>query len=76
MAWGINHGLLDRQQYLPVVNNAWKGLLGCVHADGKLGYVQPVGASPKPATADMTHEYGSGAFLLAGSEMARLEGAR
>ena len=25
LAWGINHGFLDRQTYLPVVKRAWQG---------------------------------------------------
>ena len=72
MTWGINHRLLDREKFLPVVVKAWCGLVRHVDAEGKLGFVQPVGAEPRPATADMTHEYAVGAFLLAGSEMHRL----
>ena len=71
-AWGINNGLLDRDKFLPVTMKAWEGLVRRVHPDGKLGFVQPVGASPKPATSDMTHEYAMGLFLLAGEEMAKL----
>lgn len=72
IAWGINSGVLPRERYLPVVAKAWRGLAGCVDADGRLGYVQPVGRDPQPATREMTHEYAMGAFLLAGSEMLRL----
>jgi len=73
LAWGINHGYLDRQTYLPVVKKAWQGLVGAVRADGKLGYVQAIGASPAKLTSEDNQEYGSGAFLLAGSEMYRLK---
>ena len=73
LAWGINHGYLDRQTYLPVVKKAWQGLVGAVRADGKLGYVQAIGASPAKLTAEDNQEYGSGAFLLAGTEMYRLK---
>ena len=72
MAWGLNNGLLDRDTFVPVVMRAWGGLTRYVHPDGKLGYVQPVGADPQPATADMTHEYAMGLFLLAGEEMVKL----
>ena len=72
MGWGINNGLLDRDAYLPVVMRAWAGLARHVHPDGKLGFVQPVGASPKPATPEMTHEYAMGLLLLAGEEMIKL----
>jgi rhamnogalacturonyl hydrolase YesR len=69
LAWGINQGLLDRQTYLPVVRKAWRGLIGAVHSNGKLGWVQPIGAAPAKVTFEDNQEYGSGAVLLAGSEM-------
>jgi unsaturated rhamnogalacturonyl hydrolase len=72
IAWGINHGYLERRAYLPVVRRAWRGLLGSVRADGKLGWVQQIGAAPAKVTAEDNQEYGTGAFLLAGSEMYRL----
>jgi rhamnogalacturonyl hydrolase YesR len=73
IAWGINHGFLDRKTYLPIVKKAWQGLVGAVHSDGKLGNVQAIGASPAKLTSDDNQEYGSGAFLLAGSEMYKLK---
>jgi unsaturated rhamnogalacturonyl hydrolase len=72
MAWGINHGYLDRKTYLPVVRKAWMGLNSAVHPNGKLGWVQPIGAAPASVTFEDNQEYGSGAFLLAGSEMLKL----
>ncbi len=71
-AWGINQGLLDKDVYLPVVVKAWDGLIGSVHPDGKLGWVQPVDAQPRPSLPVTTHEYAAGLFLLAGSEVLRL----
>ncbi|MBN2210427.1 MAG: glycoside hydrolase family 88 protein, partial [Sedimentisphaerales bacterium] len=79
LAWGINHGLLDRAMYLPVVKKAWAGLIDCVHPDGKLGWVQPPGGSPKSRYTtgyDVTENYGVGAFLLAGSEVYKLAEAQ
>jgi len=73
LAWGINHGYLDRRTYLSVVKKAWSGLVNAVHADGKLGNVQPIGASPAKLSSEDNQEYGSGAFLLAGNEMYRLK---
>jgi unsaturated rhamnogalacturonyl hydrolase len=73
LAWGINQGLLDRKTYDPVVRKAWRGLIGAVHPDGKLGWVQPIGAAPAQLSYDDNQEYGSGAFLLAGSEMYKLK---
>jgi len=73
ITWGINQGYLDRKTYTPVVQKAWRGLLSAVHEDGKLGWVQPIGAAPASVTADMNQEYGSGALLLAGSELLKLK---
>ncbi|MGK6350069.1 glycoside hydrolase family 88/105 protein [Parapedobacter sp. DT-150] len=69
LAWGINHGILDAAVYAPVVWKGWHALVGSVHSDGKLGYVQPIGAAPNSVTADHTQVYGVGAFLLSGKEM-------
>jgi rhamnogalacturonyl hydrolase YesR len=73
IAWGVNHSILDRTTYLPIAKAGWQGLVSCVDANGKLGYVQGVGASPGPATATSNAPYGVGAFLLAGSEVAKLQ---
>lgn len=71
LAWGINNGLLEKERYLPVVKKAWKGLVWAVQENGKLGWVQSVAASPGKVSRDDTMEYGVGAFLLAGSEVAK-----
>ncbi|MCP5537869.1 MAG: glycoside hydrolase family 88 protein [Akkermansiaceae bacterium] len=69
LAWGVNHGLLDRDTYTPVILKGWRALTDCVTEDGMLGYVQPVGAAPGDSFPDFTEVYGSGAFLAAGAEM-------
>ncbi|MGN8056225.1 glycoside hydrolase family 88/105 protein [Pedobacter sp. 22163] len=69
IAWGLNHGLLEKKQYLPVVEKSWKALVSAVHEDGMLGYVQPIGASPDAVNANSTEVYGVGAFLLAGTQL-------
>ena len=69
IAWGLNHGLLEKKQYLPVVEKSWKALVSAVHDDGMLGYVQPIGASPDAVNANSTEVYGVGAFLLAGTQL-------
>ncbi|UOG75189.1 glycoside hydrolase family 88 protein [Hymenobacter tibetensis] len=74
MAWGINQGLLDKQQYLPAVQKAWVALNGLVSAEGRVGWVQPIGADPRrDFSADSWEVYGTGAFLLAGSEVFKLK---
>jgi unsaturated rhamnogalacturonyl hydrolase len=73
LAYGIHAGLLDRATYLPVLARAWNGMVAkALCPDGLLGYVQGVGDRPRPASAGETHDFGVGAFLLAGSEVARL----
>ena len=78
MAWGINNGLLDRAEYLPVVIKGWEALVSAVHPNGFLGYVQGTGKEPKdgqPVGYDTTpdfEDYGLGCLLLAGSEVYKL----
>ena len=72
IAWGINHGVLDRVTYLPVVTQAWGALGTAVSAEGRLGWVQAVGQEPGPSTADATKDYATGAFLLAGEQVLKL----
>ena len=80
MAWGINNGLVDKTQYLPVLTKAWNSLINdCVHPDGSLGFVQGTGKEPKdgqPVNYDHKpdfEDYGLGCFLLAGSEIYKLK---
>lgn len=73
LAWGINNGLLPRDEYLPAVTAGWKGLASAVDDSGKLGWVQQVGASPEKILPGDTQLYGVGALLLAASEITRLQ---
>lgn len=80
MAWGVRNGVLDRNEYLPVLLKAWNAIVTeAVHPDdGFLGYVQGTGKEPKdgqPVTYDSVpdfEDYGIGCFLLAGTEMYKL----
>jgi len=72
LAWGINNGLLDKK-HTPAVKKAWKGLAACQHEDGRVGWVQNIGAFPEPASADSWQNFGTGAYLLAGSEVLKLK---
>lgn len=72
--WGINNGLLDRDEYLPAALKAFIGLMACQQKDGKMSWVQPIGADPKRNfSADSWEVYGTGAYLLAASEMLKLK---
>jgi hypothetical protein len=72
MAWGVNHGVLDRKAYLPRVERAWAGLSGKVQPNGLLGFAQRAGDQPVPSAAHDHALYGTGAFLLAGVEVMNL----
>jgi len=72
LAWGINQKLLDRKTYQPVVEKAWRGLVSHVYQDGRLGCIQPIGAAPDSYKPTASYTFGVGAFLLAGSEVAKL----
>ncbi len=72
LAWGLNNGALDSSTYQTAVREGWRGLNWALQPSGKLGWVQQIGYDPRSVTADDSMEYGSGAFLLAGSEMLKL----
>jgi rhamnogalacturonyl hydrolase YesR len=83
MAWGVNHGLLAKADYLPTIAKAWKAIAdSAIHPNGFLGYVQGTGSKPGDmgsATGQPTYnsipdfdDYGLGCVLLAGSEVAKL----
>jgi rhamnogalacturonyl hydrolase YesR len=73
LAWGVNEGLLDRGVYEEVVRRGWSALVRAMRPDGMLGYVQPAAYRPGISEKDHTEVYGAGAFLLAGSEVYRME---
>jgi rhamnogalacturonyl hydrolase YesR len=74
LAWGINNKLLDKATYLPVVEKCWIALNTCVNEEGRVGWVQPIGADPRRNFSEDSWEvYGTGAFLLAGSEVIKLK---
>ena len=80
MAYGVNNGFLDRDEYLPVILKGWNAMVKeGLHDNGFLGYLQSTGKEPKdgqPLSYDKMpdfEDYGLGCFLLAGSEVYRLE---
>jgi unsaturated rhamnogalacturonyl hydrolase len=76
LAWGLNHGLLDKATYLDPALSGWHYLSKiAVQSTGKLGYVQPIGDRAIPGQVvdvNSTANFGVGVFLLAASEMSRL----
>lgn len=69
LAFGIDNGILKENHFFESMSTAWSSLLTVVSEDGKLGWVQPIGADPKEVTNDMTAVYGVGAFLMAATEI-------
>jgi rhamnogalacturonyl hydrolase YesR len=75
IAWGICEGYLDPDDYIKAVKKGWRALVCNVGEDGKLYYVQDVGDRPEAVEKEDTHEYGMGAFMLAGEQVIRLKKA-
>jgi len=73
LAWGVHHGVLNRERYWPVVRKSWAALVSAIQPDGKLGFVQQIGDQPGAADANSTEAYGVGGFLLAGAEILAVE---
>jgi rhamnogalacturonyl hydrolase YesR len=71
-AWGIDNGYLDKSVYLPSVLKGWKSMVRSVWPDGKVGFIQPIGADPKAVTREMTEVYGVGGFLMAGTQLYKM----
>lgn len=72
LAYGINAGLLPADKYLPAVKKGWKVLVSSVDTEGKLCWVQPVGADPRKVQKNSTEVYGTGAFLMTAAEVHKL----
>ena len=68
-AWGVRHGVLERATYLPVIRNGWGALAEALSEEGKVQWGQQVGAEPVEVAKSQSHEYVTGTFLLAGSEV-------
>lgn len=77
LLWGVNNGLLVKENYAPVIEQAWTYLTTvALQPDGKVGYVQPIGEKAIPGQivdANSQADFGVGAFLLAASEMTKYE---
>lgn len=72
LAWGINRGYLDKKEYLPATKKGWNALVSEVEPNGKVGWVQAIGADPKKVSKNDTEVYGVGSFLMAASEYYKL----
>ena len=72
LQWGVNNGLLNKNEYQPAIDKAWGYLTQtALQPSGKVGYVQPIGEKAIPGQivdANSTSNFGVGAFLLAACE--------
>ena len=79
MAWSVRNGILPKKDFQATIDKAWAGLSKCVHPNGFLGYVQGTGKEPKDSqpvgfsNVPNFEDFGLGCFLLAGSEMIRID---
>ena len=73
--WGVNNGFLAKKDYKKCIDRAWQYISEtAVQADGKVGYVQPIGDRAIPGqTVDAYSQanFGVGAVLLAACEYYR-----
>ena len=70
LAWGLNRGLLDRDSVQPAVDRAWRGLVSLVGRDGRVAHCQAEDWAP--GRPSCSRDFGAGAFLLAGCEVAQM----
>ena len=77
LLWGMNHGMLARADYEPVMQRAWNYLVQkALQPSGAVGYVQPIGerAIPGQQLSEKNEaNFGVGAFLLAACEKVRFD---
>jgi rhamnogalacturonyl hydrolase YesR len=72
LAWGINNGILPEREYTSVVKKSWEALVSVVSDEGKVQWGQLVGSSPYKIIQQDSHEYVTGTFLLAASEIYKM----
>ena len=72
LSWGVNNGILKNEAHRNAALSGWRALQKYVGKNGKLGFVQPIGHAPLTITSDMTAPYGVGAYLLAATEMRKM----
>lgn len=76
MTKGINEGWLPKEYFAPIVLKGWSGLMGCVTPEGKLGYSQIVAGSPHEVRPHDNKDYATGAFILAATEILKLDATK
>ncbi|MEM8893607.1 MAG: glycoside hydrolase family 88 protein [Bacteroidota bacterium] len=72
LSYGYNNGILGEEYKAPIIN-AWNGISNLIGHDGRLSWVQASAGGPTVVLEDDTYMYGTGAFLLAASEMIKMD---
>lgn len=73
LAWGVNNGILTEPSAKEIVEKGWVAIKQAIAENGRVNWVQHVGKSPDPVKKTDSQLYGTGAVLLAASEMAKWE---
>ena len=73
ITWGINNGILTKEEFLPVIQKSWAALVSVVSEEGKVQWGQLSAGAPYKVMKEDATEFGSGIFLLAASEVYQLE---
>ena len=68
LAAGMRMGFLDAKRFGPVIDRGWRALSSAT-VNGRVGRVQQIGDKPEAVQITDTQLYGSGALLLAASEL-------
>ena len=72
LAWGINNGVLELDDYEVVLKRAQHALASSIDVNGRVGWIQKPGSGPNSVTESDSYMYGVGAYLLAGIELNKL----
>jgi rhamnogalacturonyl hydrolase YesR len=72
LTYGVNAGLLSREEYLPVIERAWEVVKRMQLESGGVGYCQRGGDRPYKFERERVEYWGTGGFLLFGSELLKL----
>lgn len=77
IAWAINHGVVDRATYEPVVAKAWQWMATeAMQPDGRIGWSQGASAGDFAGVgykgSPKSFGYAQASFLMAGSEVVKM----
>lgn len=78
LAWGLNNGLLQKDEYRESCDKAYSALADCVHENGFIGFIQGSGSKPsdhQPVTYDSQpdfYDFGCGCWLSGVTEYVKL----